>query len=148
MELYKIPEVKLYYVRDLENSYPVVSSAETLNNIFRESYEPGEMDDVEYFKVVYLAANLKPLGVHTVSMGSATASLVDMKTIYTGALLAKAQKIAVCHNHPSGNLRPSAEDENLTQRIKEAGKILGVTLVDHLIITSEGFYSFHSEGKI
>lgn len=145
---YKIQQVKLSYVRELENYYPVANCAEVLCKIFRDSYDYGDIDNVEYFKVIYLANNLKPLGVHTVSMGSSDATVVDMKTIFCGALLAKASRIAVCHNHPSGSLRPSRHDEELTHKINEAGKLLDIKLVDHIILTSDWYYSFQEEGKI
>lgn len=116
--------------------------------MFRSSYEEGDMDYRESFKVMYLSQSLKVLGIHTISIGGTSMTLVDTKIIFTGALLANAQTIVLCHNHPSGNLRPSIQDDNLTRKIVEAGKLLDLRVTDHIILSSTGYYSYNDEGRM
>ena len=73
---------------------------------------------------------------------------VDVKLIIQAALLANASAIIIAHNHPSGNLRPSIEDNRLTKRVAEAAKLFDIAVLDHLIVTSESFYSFSDNGDI
>ena len=73
--------------------------------------------------------------------------MVDMRLIMSSALLCNATRIAVAHNHPSGTLRPSTADRTLTNKIIEAGKVLEIQLLDHIILISENYYSFRDEGE-
>jgi DNA repair protein RadC len=81
-----------------------------------------------------------------ISIGGITGTLVDMRLIFKKAIEAGAVAIVVAHNHPSGTLKPSAQDKSLTARIIEAGKLIDIKVLDHLIITQQGFYSFADEG--
>ena len=75
-------------------------------------------------------------------------TIVDPRIIFKKALEVKATSIVLCHNHPSGNLKPSRQDEALTAKLKEAGTLLDINVVDHLIVSDEGYYSFADEGMI
>jgi DNA repair protein RadC len=88
------------------------------------------------------------LGIFEVSSGGVTGTVADPKLIFVAALKANACAIVISHNHPSGNLKPSQQDEQLTQKINQAGKFLDIKLLDHIIVTSEGYYSFADEGLI
>lgn len=88
----------------------------------------------------------KVLGVFEVSTGSTTATVADPKIIFAAAIKANASGIIIAHNHPSGNLSPSQQDIDLTRKVKDGGKILEVQLLDHVIITTESYYSFADEG--
>lgn len=81
-----------------------------------------------------------------ISRGGVAGTVVDTKIIFKTAVDNHASSIIICHNHPSGNLKPSEADLKITKNIKEAGKIMEITLLDHLIITENGFYSFVDEG--
>ena len=81
-----------------------------------------------------------------ISRGGVTGTVVDTKIIFKAAVENYASSIIICHNHPSGNLKPSDADIKITKNIKEAGKIMEIPLADHLIITDEGYYSFADEG--
>jgi DNA repair protein RadC len=83
-----------------------------------------------------------------ISRGGVTGTVVDTKLIFKAALEHYASSIVICHNHPSGNLKPSEADIKITKSIKEAGKIMEIPLIDHLIITENGYYSFADEGVI
>ena len=80
------------------------------------------------------------------SKGGLSETVVDPKTIFGMALQHQATGVIMVHNHPSGSLKPSQNDINLTKRIGDAGKIMGINILDHLIISDEGFYSFADEG--
>ena len=83
-----------------------------------------------------------------ISRGGVTGTVVDTKIIFKTAVEHYASSIIICHNHPSGNLKPSDSDIKITKNIKEAGKIMEIPLADHLIITNEGYYSFADEGML
>lgn len=109
--------------------------------------------DHEEFWAVYLSNRNKVLGRQRIAMGGQTSTSVDMRVVFRGALECKAVAVAVAHNHPSGSLKPSRDDRDLTHRLAEAGKIMQIRLQEHLIIgiTSSGqadYYSFHNEGCI
>jgi DNA repair protein RadC len=88
------------------------------------------------------------LGIYEVSTGGMTGTVADPKLIFAAALKGAACGIILAHNHPSNNLKPSISDEQLTTKIKEGGKLLDIKLLDHLIISSEGYYSFADEGLL
>lgn len=100
----------------------------------------------EEFWILLTGRSNKVLGKELVSKGGFSETLIDIKIIFSSALQYKANAIFLIHNHPSGNLKPSQQDINLTKRIVEAGKILDIIISDHLIITDNGYYSFADEG--
>lgn len=109
--------------------------------------------DHEEFWAVYLSNRNKVLGRQRIAMGGQTDTSVDLRILFRGAIENKAVAIAVAHNHPSGSLRVSSADRELTRRIREAGNLLQITLREHLIIaiTPNGkadYYSFHDNGLI
>ncbi len=90
----------------------------------------------------------KVLGLFEVSKGGISGTVADPKIIFTAALKGGASGIIVAHNHPSGNLTASQSDIDLTRKLKEAGKFLEIQLLDHVIVTTEGYFSFADEGLI
>ena len=105
-------------------------------------------DHVEYFYVLYLNRSNHLLGVHQLSKGGFTGTVIDVRVVYQVALKACSCSIILAHNHPSGNLTPSDADQQITCKIKDAGKILEIQVLDHLIVTSESFYSFADNGML
>ena len=73
---------------------------------------------------------------------------MEIRLIIREALLKRATVLALCHNHPSGSLRPSAEDDRLTDRLSNSCKMMGIRLLDHVIVTDAGFYSYCEEGRL
>jgi DNA repair protein RadC len=88
------------------------------------------------------------LGVYKASIGGISGTVADVRLILGVALKAASTSIILAHNHPSGNLKPSTQDETLTHKILEGGKLLEIRLIDHLIINSQAFYSFADEGVL
>jgi len=105
-------------------------------------------DHVEYFYILLLNRNNQILGAHQISKGGFTGTVVDVRVIFQVALKTCSTSIVAIHNHPSGNLTPSDADHQITMKIKDAGKLLDIHLVDHLIITSESYRSMADEGLL
>lgn len=104
--------------------------------------------DRERLVCLYVNARHRPIGVEVISIGTLTASLAHPREIFTGACLHKAAGIILAHNHPSGDSSPSDEDVRLTKRIAQAGHIMGIDLLDHIIVAESGAYSFKASGAL
>jgi DNA repair protein RadC len=102
----------------------------------------------EVFGVLYLDQSNKLKHWEVVSKGGITATYVDPRLIFKRALQEEATSIIVCHNHPSGNLRPSRADEILTDRIKQGANYMDIKLLDHIIVSNQGYFSFADEGML
>lgn len=102
----------------------------------------------EEFWVMLLSQNGKVIREVNVSRGGVAATLVDVKVILKHALEHYASAMILFHNHPSGSLTPSSQDDKLTQRIAEAAKIMEIRVNDHIIVTDAGYYSYHYNGRI
>jgi DNA repair protein RadC len=100
----------------------------------------------ENFLVLSFDVRNKLIGVDNISKGTISASLVHPRETFESAIRKHAAQIMIGHNHPSGSLEPSEDDIKITKRISEAGKIMGIELMDHIIITKNNFYSFKSNG--
>ncbi len=100
----------------------------------------------EVFAVVFLNRANKINHFEIISKGGITGTVADPRIILKKALEEDATSIVLCHNHPSGNLQPSKADEELTKKIKEAANYLDIRIIDHIIVSEEGFYSFADEG--
>jgi len=96
----------------------------------------------EYFMVVSLDNRNKVINVDTVSVGTLNSSLIHPRETFEVAIKNHAAAIIICHNHPSGELKPSEDDLMITQNLVKAGKLLGIEVSDHLIITKDGYFSF------
>ena len=100
----------------------------------------------EVFGVVYLNKSNKVNHFEIVSSGGITGTVVDTRIILKKAIENGATSIVLCHNHPSGNLKPSKADEELTKKIKEAAKYHDIEVIDHIIVSEEGYFSFSDDG--
>lgn len=102
----------------------------------------------EVFMVAFLNNAKKLTGYHKISSGGATATIVDIAEVMRQAVLNQANSILLLHNHPSGQARESRADVNLTRRIVESGKLIGITVDDHIIIAGDSFVSMRSKGLV
>ncbi len=100
----------------------------------------------ETFAVVFMNQANNTTGWYIVSQGGMTSCLVDIRMLFATALECGAVAMVIAHNHPSGNTRPSDADRNLTNQIKEVGKLHEIRIVDHIIVTADGYTSFADEG--
>jgi DNA repair protein RadC len=146
----KIPEITITVKMDKAKKselYQIQSSTDAAN-LFRKIFDSDTIDWVESFVMLCLNRGNKVVGFYKVSKGGVTGTVADPRVIFTCALNCLATYIIVAHNHPSGNLKPSRADEELTTKIKEGGKLLDIKLLDHVILTEESHFSFADEGLI
>ena len=142
----KVNEVSVNYEKNflgmVKNSNDVVNYCRSI----------PEMDNrIEYqevFVAVYMDNGHNIMCHQVISMGSIIATMVDLRLIFSTALKTLSNSIVVCHNHPSGKLVPSTADNKLNEMIKKAGELFNITLVDSLIITRNGHYSFADQGML
>ena len=145
----KVAEIELVYRSSIKFSErPKISCSKDGYNLFLQYWDENKLEFVEEFKVMLLNRSHKVLGICSLSAGNVSGTIADPKLVFVAALKANASYVIICHNHPSGNLQPSRADEDLTLKIKEAGKFLDLPLLDHLILTNECYYSFADEGLI
>lgn len=103
----------------------------------------------EHFVIILLNQKNRVIGVGTISIGRLTASIVHPREVFKGVILSNAASIICGHNHPSGDCQPSREDRAITARLVEAGRLLGISLLDHVIISDTGkYFSFADENML
>lgn len=133
------------YQRDLKQVDFQVSSSESIYNYIRNDVENLPY---EAFLVVHLNRANRIIYVDMVSKGGTASTLVDVKVVMKSAVDKMSAGLIFVHNHPSGNLKPSIQDDQLTRRLKDAAKLLDIMVLDHLIVSSEGYYSYNDEGRL
>jgi DNA repair protein RadC len=149
IDLFEVAEIKLSYSAKVKNSLPPkVGTSRQVYEVFAQAWDQDRIEFVEDFKVMLLARANRVLGIVTISSGGTAGTVVDVKLVYAAAIKANASSVILAHCHPSGNLHPSEQDKRLTQRIKQAGTILDIPVLDHVIMTAEGYYSFADEGEL
>ena len=133
--------------RQMESSEerPDLGTATRIYNYMRPLLQDR---DVEEFWVLLMNQNYRLIKRVRISHGGITEVAVDIRIILREAMLVNATILAVCHNHPSGNLRPSEQDNHLTQNIKKACDIMRIHFLDHVIVTDGHYYSYHEEGRL
>jgi DNA repair protein RadC len=102
----------------------------------------------EVFLTITLNCSHEVIGIHISTIGIINRTIIHPREVYIHAILDNAFSIMLAHSHPSGSIKPSSEDEDITKRLKHAGDILGINVLDHLIISKKGYYSFRKESKI
>ncbi len=133
-------------VRDGTETYEPVSISRPLE--LYEFLKGIANNDREVLYSVMMDASNQVVGCEEVSRGSLNTTRTPPREIYKSAILANALGITLAHNHPSGNLEPSAEDIEFTKTVARAGEILGIELYDHIIITDRGYTSLRERGLI
>lgn len=130
---------------------PPLYSNEPMNNpdvAIRVMNEFLSQMDRELFCIVNLQADLTPINMNIVSVGSLNEALINPREIFKSAILSNAHSMMLIHNHPSGNLTPSTSDIQTTARMQELGELMGISLVDHIITgRNENYYSFRDKGE-
>ncbi len=125
---------------------PQIRSTEDAHEILRELFPNIEHRE----RLVMLPLNKanRVLGSYTLSVGGIAGTVCDPVIVFQVCLSACAKGFIIAHNHPSGNLQPSQDDIELSRKLREGGKILGITLIDHIILTEENYLSMNDEGLI
>jgi DNA repair protein RadC len=148
--LNQVAEIELTYKTKVKASErKKIHDSKSCSIIFKgiEAYEKN-MELKEVFYTMYLNRFNQVLAVMKISEGGISGTVVEIKHVIKPAIDLNASSIILCHNHPSGNTTPSNADKEITQKIKQAAKLFDITLMDHLIITEESYYSFADEGDI
>lgn len=146
-----IPEIKISvsFDKNLKKSELIkIGSSKDAYKVFERVFNADTFHWSEEMIMLCVNNSNKVVGFYKISSGGITGTVVDIRMIFTTALQCAATSIIIAHNHPSGTLTPSDADLNLTKKIIEAGKVLDIRLLDHLIITDESYYSFGDEGRI
>jgi DNA repair protein RadC len=145
-KMFQVAEIELVYNVSVKASQrPKISSAKDAYKLLLENWNLSKIDFLEEFKIMLLNEGSRVLGIITVSTGGLTGTVADVRVIFAAALKGNATGIILAHNHPSGQLHASRPDKVITSQMVEAGKLLNIKVVDHLIVTSEGFLSFSEE---
>jgi DNA repair protein RadC len=137
----KIPVVELAFSKARclrKGSAPVVKTPSDVAALVQGWYGCKPQ---EHFLVLYLSANNEVMGLHEVSKGGLDQTSVDPRVVFAGVLLAGAPAVILVHNHPSGNEQPSNADEQLTNQMVAAGKLLGIKVLDHVIVARGGGFT-------
>lgn len=149
ISLYQVSEINLSYRPKFKASErPMVTSSKDAYDILYNNWDLDKIELLEQFKILLLNRANKVIGIFQVSSGGVAGTVADAKLIFSTALKACASSIILSHNHPSGNLQPSSQDIELTKKIKAGGGYLDIMILDHVIITSDRYYSFSDEGII
>lgn len=138
----KVSEIKVSY----SNRNPVQVKVTNSKIIYDLIIKQWDLDIIEYqeeVKIILLNRSNIVLGIYEMSKGGITGSVVDIRIILGVALKCGASCIIVVHNHPSGKLVPSESDKSITNKLKAACELIDINLLDHLIISKEGYYSFN-----
>ena len=144
----KAEEVKLSYNRPAISSMPKISNSYETQKLFRAHWEQPTLDLHESMMAMFLTRSNHVLAVSLVGVGCISSVIINKKAIFQQALLLNACSIILCHNHPSGNLKPSKHDLHLTDNVKQACNLLDIQLLDHIILTSESYTSLSDEGLL
>ena len=140
-----IVNVKLIKEKSILYSPRRISTPEDIVKLVKNEIEDK---DRECCLVVCLTAKNEPINIHTLSVGSLSSSIVHPREVFKVGILANAYSIVLIHNHPSGDSTPSKEDEQITERIKEASKIIGIPLIDHIIVGHNEYTSLKDLGYL
>ncbi len=143
-----VPELAVSYTRSRQKDFGKITSPKDGADFIRNTFNEGEVELQEQFIVLYLNQANEIIGYYKHSKGAINATVADIRIILATALKSLAVSMVIAHNHPSGNLKPSRADEQLTAKIKESAAIMEVRLLDHVIVTRDSYYSFADEGLL
>ncbi len=145
----RVAEIEISYHPKVKPSQrPVIRTSGEIYRILYQLWNKNLLELQEEFKVLLLNRRNKILGVFNASAGGIAGTVADPKLILAAALRAGASLLVLAHNHPSGEARPSRADEILTEKIKTAASFLDMTVLDHVIVTTEGYFSFADAGLL
>ena len=145
----KVEEIGLVYKTTIKASErPVVKSSQEVYNLLLENWDKDTLDLFEEGKIILLNQANRVLSLFLLSKGGINGTVMDPRLIFTAALKRGACNLILSHNHPSGNLKPSKADEDLTYKIREAARFFDIKVIDHIIVSHDGYFSFADEGMM
>lgn len=143
----QVSEIQVSYTPNLLVDMSIKNSKKSFELILNE-WELETLQMQEEVKIILLNRSNKVLGIYSLAKGGLTSCIVDVRIILSIALKTLATGIILVHNHPSGNLKPSKADLDITKKLKNSCDLLDISLLDHLIITKDNYFSFADEGLI
>lgn len=147
----KLPEIEITikYKGTKKSELKKLANSQDTAEVLRLMYNADTFDWQEEMILICLNRANKVIGYYKVSKGGTASTIVDPKVVFTTALnCVGTSGIILSHNHPSGNKQPSESDRQTTNKLKDAGKLLDIALLDHIIMTDESYFSFADEGLI
>ena len=144
---YTVGEVELTY-KSTSKSRSKIYSSEDAYKVLLPTYKERTICYKEYFKVLFLNQASQVLGYTLISEGGITETYADVRVILQAALLTNSVAIILAHNHPSSSMKPSRQDMEITKQVKDAAQLMRIKVLDHLILTDAGYYSFADEGQL
>lgn len=145
----KVAEIELSYKGNfMPSEKPVIKTSRDAYHLFLETWDSSKLELQEHFRIMLLDRDNSVLGVSTVATGGITSCIVDTKLVFVTALLAKASGLIIAHNHPSGNKQFSNVDKKITGELMKAGQLLDLPVLDHILVTKEGWLSMADNGEM
>ena len=138
-------ELMRRYSAEVPGERPIIRSSEDIDSLMRPRIANLPHEEIW---IVLLNRQNSVLSIRKISSGSAVATVFDIKSIIRHAILESAEGMILCHNHPSGNLTPSREDDLITAKCKLACETMEIRMLDHLIISLQGKYSYNDMGRL
>lgn len=148
--MHKINEIQISYKEQpLHYGKSTISSSTDAAEILFELWDKNTISFKESFKVLLLNNSNRIKGIYELSQGGITGTLVDIRILFSVILKSLSVEVILCHNHPSGKLKPSEADKQLTDKISKASKFFDVKILDHIILAPDGsYYSFSDYGQL
>lgn len=144
-----VSEIEVTYKSKIKPSQrPLISSTKNAYELLIHHWDTNKMELLEQAKAILLSRANRVLGLLDISSGGQDATVMDHRILLVSALKTGAASIILAHNHPSGKLQPSEQDRTVTTKIAEACRFHNMLLLDHIILTTEGYYSFADEGLL
>ena len=144
-----VKEISIVYSGPSAEEVSTINSSFDAYEYLLKGFNPDTIGCQEQFVVAYLNQGNRPLGLYKASQGGITGTVADIRLILSIALKTAAVALIIAHNHPSGQLKPSRADEELTRKIMEAAKVMDLKLLDHLIVAPcSNYYSFADTGTL
>lgn len=144
----ELPEVRLQFSNNLSwDQRPCVRSSVEVVEVLRPIYADC-IETYEMFTVLLLDRGCRVKGIYRHSVGGVAATVFDSRLVWAAAIKSLASAVVLCHNHPSGQLRPSDQDIAITRKAIDAGKLLDIAVHDHIILTRDGYFSFADNGMM
>lgn len=148
MKIFKqtVGEVQLNYKPTQIQKVQIRSSSEAWKYLL--TIWSDKIEFIEEFYIILLNRANNSIGFFKLSEGGTSGTVVDEKLLFQAAIISNACSLILAHNHPSGNLKPSAADSNITKKLKTIGDFHSIKILDHVIVTKEGYFSFADEGLL
>ncbi len=145
----KVAEVELSY-HPIRCARPRVTDSTSAAPLFRSNWDEGQIEFRESVKLMLLNKRGNCMGICTIAEGGGATCSVDLRNVLQTALVGNASCIIMCHNHPSGNVTPSRQDDDLTLKVQKGCDAVGIRLLDHIIISpdEDEYYSYSENGKL